>query len=175
MTDVLAARSQMAMSLAFHIIFAAVGIGMPVLMVAAEWRWRVTGDATYLDPRQALVQSATRDHVCRWCRIGNRVELRAWALVAWLHAVRGGDYRYALLARGGLPSSLRRFSSAMYLYGWEARVRPEPIWAAGVAVAVSGTLSCDLRGDRQRLDELPDWLPDCGWRASRYRSDRGDA
>src|SRR5580693_6486673 len=49
MTDVLAARSQMAMSLAFHIIFAAVGIGMPVLMVVAEWRWRVTGDAAYLD------------------------------------------------------------------------------------------------------------------------------
>ena len=39
MTDLLAARSQMAMSLAFHIIFAVVGIGMPVLMVVAERRW----------------------------------------------------------------------------------------------------------------------------------------
>ena len=29
MTDLLAARAQMAMSLAFHIIFAAVGIAMP--------------------------------------------------------------------------------------------------------------------------------------------------
>ena len=35
MSDVLAARSQMAMALAFHIIFAAVGIGMPLLMVIA--------------------------------------------------------------------------------------------------------------------------------------------
>ena len=33
MSDLLAARSQMAMSLAFHIVFAAVGIGMPLLMV----------------------------------------------------------------------------------------------------------------------------------------------
>ena len=33
MTDLLAARAQMAMSLAFHIIFAAVGIAMPLLMV----------------------------------------------------------------------------------------------------------------------------------------------
>src|SRR5689334_14603713 len=39
MPDLLAARAQMAMSLAFHIIFAVVGIGMPVLMTVAEWRW----------------------------------------------------------------------------------------------------------------------------------------
>ncbi len=37
MDDILAARSQMAMSLAFHIIFAVIGIGMPLLMVIAEW------------------------------------------------------------------------------------------------------------------------------------------
>jgi hypothetical protein len=40
MPDLLAARSQMAMSLAFHIIFAVVGIGMPVLMVVAGRRWQ---------------------------------------------------------------------------------------------------------------------------------------
>jgi len=33
MTDFLVARSQMAMSSAFHIIFAVVSIGMPVLVV----------------------------------------------------------------------------------------------------------------------------------------------
>ena len=35
MSDLLAARSQMAMSLAFHIIFAVMGIGMPAPMVLA--------------------------------------------------------------------------------------------------------------------------------------------
>src|ERR671910_556728 len=49
MSDLLAARSQMAMSLAFHIIFAVVGIGMPVLMVLAERRWQKTGDRIYLE------------------------------------------------------------------------------------------------------------------------------
>src|SRR5574339_1057403 len=48
-TDLLAARSQMAMSLAFHIIFSVIGIGLPVLMVIAEWRWLRTGDGVYLD------------------------------------------------------------------------------------------------------------------------------
>ena len=36
MTDLLAARTQMAISLGFHIIFAIVGMGMPLLMVIAE-------------------------------------------------------------------------------------------------------------------------------------------
>ena len=36
MNDFFFARSQMAMSLGFHIIFAAVGIGMPLLMAIAE-------------------------------------------------------------------------------------------------------------------------------------------
>ena len=48
MNDLLAARSQMAMSLAFHIIFAAIGIAMPLLMVIAEWKWLRTKDDIYL-------------------------------------------------------------------------------------------------------------------------------
>ena len=39
MTDLLAARLGMALSLGFHILFAAAGIAMPLLMVIAEWRW----------------------------------------------------------------------------------------------------------------------------------------
>src|SRR5919112_6514578 len=48
MTDLIAARSQMAMSLAFHIIFAAIGIAMPLMMTMAEWRWLRTGESVYL-------------------------------------------------------------------------------------------------------------------------------
>ncbi|MEP7325306.1 MAG: cytochrome ubiquinol oxidase subunit I, partial [Gemmatimonadota bacterium] len=49
MSDLLAARSQMAISLAFHIVFAMIGIAMPVLMVLAELRWIRTGDRVSLD------------------------------------------------------------------------------------------------------------------------------
>src|ERR1041385_7531147 len=48
MDDLLAARSQMAMSLAFHIIFAAIGIAMPLLMIIAEWKWLRSRDEIYL-------------------------------------------------------------------------------------------------------------------------------
>src|SRR5688572_8068454 len=49
MSDLVFARSQMAMSLGFHIVFAALGIGLPLLMVIAEWRWIRTGDSVYLE------------------------------------------------------------------------------------------------------------------------------
>ena len=48
MTDLLAARLLFAMSLGFHIIFAVVGIGLPLMMVIAEWRWLRTGEEVYL-------------------------------------------------------------------------------------------------------------------------------
>src|SRR5207244_48635 len=49
MSNLLAARSQMAVSLAFHIIFAEVGIAMPLMMTIAEWRWLRTSDGVYLE------------------------------------------------------------------------------------------------------------------------------
>jgi len=49
MSDFLFARSQMAMSLAFHIIFAALGIGMPLLMAVAEGFYLRTGEPVYLE------------------------------------------------------------------------------------------------------------------------------
>ena len=39
----------MAVSLGFHIVFAEIGIAMPLMMVLAEWRWRRTGDRAYYE------------------------------------------------------------------------------------------------------------------------------
>jgi cytochrome bd-type quinol oxidase subunit 1 len=47
LTDLLAARSQMAVSLGFHILFAVAGMAMPLLMVIAEFRWWRSGDPVY--------------------------------------------------------------------------------------------------------------------------------
>ena len=48
MSDIFAARSQMAMSLVFHIVFAAIGVALPLMMVIAEGLWLRTHDAAYL-------------------------------------------------------------------------------------------------------------------------------
>lgn len=52
MSDLGAARFQMGMSLAFHIVFAVVGIAMPVLMVVAERRWRHWRCSSHGRPRR---------------------------------------------------------------------------------------------------------------------------
>src|SRR5882724_7673013 len=47
MTNLFAARSQMAISLGFHIIFAAIGVALPFLMVISEALWLRTKEETY--------------------------------------------------------------------------------------------------------------------------------
>jgi cytochrome d ubiquinol oxidase subunit I len=138
MPDLLAARSQMAVSLAFHIIFAVVGIAMPVLMVIAERRWQKTGDAIYLELAK------------RWSK--------GTAILFAVGAVSGTVLSFELVllwpefmkfAGGiiGMPFSLEGFAFfteaiflGIYLYGWD-RISPSAHLWSGVAVAVSGTAS----------------------------------
>ncbi len=138
MNDLLAARSQMAMSLAFHIIFAAIGIAMPLLMVIAEWRWLRTKDEVYLTLAK------------RWAK--------GTAILFAVGAVSGTvlSFELGLLWPGfmghagaiiGMPFSLEGFAFfteaiflGIYLYGWK-RVPPRAHLFAGAMVAVSGALS----------------------------------
>jgi cytochrome d ubiquinol oxidase subunit I len=138
MSDLLAARSQMAVSLAFHIIFAVVGIGMPVLMVIAERRWQKTGDPIHLDLAK------------RWSK--------GTAILFAVGAVSGTvlSFELGLLWPGfmefagaiiGMPFSLEGFAFfteaiflGIYLYGWD-RISPRAHLWSGIAVAVSGAAS----------------------------------
>lgn len=138
MTDLLAARSQMGLSLAFHIIFAVIGIAAPAMMVLAEWRWQRTGDAVYLDVAR------------RWGR--------GTGILFAVGAVSGTvlSFELGLLWPGfmklagpviGMPFSLEGFAFfteaiflGVYLYGWE-RVSRRAHLLAGIVVALSGALS----------------------------------
>src|SRR3977135_3581373 len=44
MSELMAARVQMGFTLGFHIIVASLGVGMPALMMLAEWRYLRTRD-----------------------------------------------------------------------------------------------------------------------------------
>lgn len=138
MSDLLAARSQMAMSLAFHIVFAALGIALPLLACVAEWRGLRTGDPGY------------RQLAKRWAK--------GTALLFAVGAVSGTvlSFELGLLWPGfmqhagaivGLPFSLEGFAFfteaiflGIYLYAWD-RVGPRAHLAAGLVVAASGALS----------------------------------
>src|SRR5574342_308495 len=138
MSDLAIARSQMAMVLAFHIIFAAVGIGMPLLMVIAEGLWLRTRSPVYL--------TLTR-HWAKGTAILFAVGAVSGTVVSFdLGLLWPGFMRYAG-AIIGMPFSLEGFAFfteaiflGIYLYGWE-RVSPRAHQLAGVMVAVSGALS----------------------------------
>lgn len=138
MTDLLAARSQMAVSLAFHIIFAIIGIAMPVLMVIAERRWQKTQDAVYLELAK------------RWAR-GTAILFAVGAVSGTVLSFELGLLwpRFMELAGPliGMPFSLEGFAFfteaiflGVYLYGWD-KVPPRAHLIAGILVAVSGAAS----------------------------------
>lgn len=138
MSDLLAARSQMGMSLAFHIIFAVVGIGMPLLMVVAERRWQRTWDPIYLDLAK------------RWAR-GTAILFAVGAVSGTVLSFELGLLwpRFMEFAGPiiGMPFSLEGFAFfteaiflGIYLYGWD-RVGQRGHLLAGVMVAVSGAVS----------------------------------
>ncbi len=138
MPDLLAARSQMAMSLAFHIIFAMVGIGMPLLMVVAEWRHLRTGEPIYLDLAK------------RWAK-GTAILFAVGAVSGTVLSLELGllwpgfmKFAGAII---GMPFSLEGFAFfteaiflGVYLYGWN-RISPRAHLWAGVLVALSGAVS----------------------------------
>ncbi len=138
MSDLLAARAQMAMSLAFHIVFAVVGIGMPLLMVLADRRWQASGDAVCLELAR------------RWAK-GTAILFAVGAVSGTVLSFELGMLwpRFMAFAGSiiGMPFSLEGFAFfteaiflGVYLYGRD-RLPPRARLASGVLVAVSGAAS----------------------------------
>lgn len=138
MSDLMFARSQMAMSLAFHIIFAVVGIAMPAMMVIAEGRWLASRDPVMLELAK------------RWAK-GTAILFAVGAVSGTVLSFELGllwptfmEHAGAII---GMPFSLEGFAFfteaiflGIYLYGWK-RIPPRAHFAAGVVVALSGALS----------------------------------
>jgi cytochrome d ubiquinol oxidase subunit I len=138
MTDLLAARSQMAMSLGFHIVFAAIGIAMPLMMVLAEWTWLRTGHAEYLSlARRWATGSAILFAVGAVSGTVLSFELGLlWPnFMAWAGGAIG-----LLFSLEGFAFFTEAIFLGIYLYGWKL-VSPWTHVAAGVLVVVSGIAS----------------------------------
>jgi cytochrome d ubiquinol oxidase subunit I len=138
MNDLTAARAQMGTSLAFHIVFAAVGIGLPLMLVVAEGMYLRTKDKTYL----ALAK--------KWAK--------ATAILFAVGAVSGTvlSFELGLLWPGfmqyagsivGMPFSLEGYAFfieaiflGLYLYG-RSRLTPFVHWLTTIPIAISGAIS----------------------------------
>jgi len=138
MPDLLAARSQMAMSLAFHIIFSVIGIGLPLLMLIAEWRYLRTGEPGYLELAK------------RWAK-GAAILFAVGAVSGTVLSFELGllwpQFMQFAGPIFGMPFSLEGFAFfteaiflGLYLYGWD-RIGPRAHLGSGIIVALSGVLS----------------------------------
>jgi cytochrome bd ubiquinol oxidase subunit I len=138
MSNLLAARLQMAVSLGFHIVFAVAGMAMPLLMAIAERRWLVTKDPVWRELAQ------------RWAQ-GTAILFAVGAVSGTVLSFELGLLWPSFMAFAGpifgIPFALEGFAFfteaiflGVYLYGWD-RVSPKAHWWAGVVVAVSGALS----------------------------------
>ncbi len=128
----------MAFSLGFHIIFAVVGVAMPLLMIIAERLHQRSGDPEYLELAK------------RWSR-GVAIMFAVGAVSGTVLSFELGLLWPAFMAYAGpiigMPFSLEGFAFffeaiflGIYLYGWD-RVGPRAHLGAGVMVLLSGTAS----------------------------------
>ena len=136
--DLLYARWQMGLSLAFHIIFAVIGMAMPVMMVAAEAAWLRTRRVEYLDLAG------------RWAR-GTAILFAVGAVSGTVLSFELGLLWPAFMELAGpiigMPFSLEGFAFfleaiflGLYLYGWQ-KLSPLAHVLAGVMVSLGGALS----------------------------------
>ncbi|MEN9401379.1 MAG: hypothetical protein RL091_82 [Verrucomicrobiota bacterium] len=138
MDNLVAARATMAFSLGFQIIFAAIGMTMPLFMSAAHWRYLKTKDSAYLEL--------------------TKMWMKGVAILFAVGAVSGTvlSFELGLLWPGfmqhagpiiGMPFSwegtaffIEAIAIGLFLYGWN-RMNPWVHWATGLMVGVSGFIS----------------------------------
>lgn len=139
MSEYIAGRAQMGSSLAFHIIFASLGVGLPALLLIVEGLSLRAG----ADPSWRILAR-------RWSR--------AFGILFAVGAVSGTvlSFELGLLWPGfmrfaggiiGLPFSMEGFAFfveaifvGLYLYGWD-RLSPMSHWLTTVPLAISGGAS----------------------------------
>jgi cytochrome d ubiquinol oxidase subunit I len=138
MEDLLAARSQMAVSLGFHIVFASIGMAMPFLMAISHFRWLRSGDPVYRDLTKA------------WSR-GVAIFFATGAVSGTALSFELGLLWPKFMEHAGpiigMPFSwegtaffLEAIALGLFLYGWN-RLPPWVHWGVGVAVGITGILS----------------------------------
>jgi cytochrome bd ubiquinol oxidase subunit I len=138
MDNLLAARSTMALSLAFHIIFACIGMTMPFLMVISHWFYLKKKDESYLKLTKVWSKG-----VAIFFAIG---AVSGTALSFELGLLFPGFMRHAGAVIGmpfsweGTAFFVEAICLGLFLYGWN-RLRPWVHWFSGLMVGISGVAS----------------------------------
>ena len=138
MDPLLAARMQMGLSLVFHIIFAAIGIGLPALMVVAEFRYLRTGQPHYLRLTKKWAK-ATGLLYAIGAISGTALAFQIGLLWPHFMEITGAVVGH-LFGLEGFAFFLEAIFIGLYLYGWD-RMSPWAHWSCGLVIAISGAAS----------------------------------
>ncbi|GAA4305691.1 cytochrome ubiquinol oxidase subunit I [Compostibacter hankyongensis] len=138
MDDFLAARSQMGVSLGFHIIFACIGMVMPFFMAVAHYQWLRSGNSRYLHIAKAWSKGVAIFFVT------GAVSGTVLSFELGLLWPRFMEYAGPII---GMPFSLEgtaffieAIALGFYLYGWQ-RLNRWFHWFTGLVTGLSGLAS----------------------------------
>lgn len=138
MDPLLAARSQMALSLGFHMLFAASGMALPLMMAIAEGRWLKTHDADALRLARTWAK-ATGLLFAIGAVSGTVLEFELGLLWPRFMAFAGPIIGPAF-AMEGYAFFIEAIFIGLYLYGWN-RLSPTAHWLCAWPIVLSGAAS----------------------------------
>lgn len=138
MTDLFAARTQMAISLGFHIVFAAIGIAMPFLMAISHGKWVTTKEQVYLDLTKAWSRGVAIFFATG--AVSGTVLSFELGLLWPTFMEHAGPIFGMSFAWEGTAFFLEAIALGIFMYGWD-RIHPWVHWGSGLLVGISGVLS----------------------------------
>ncbi|HEY8489146.1 MAG TPA: cytochrome ubiquinol oxidase subunit I [Thermaerobacter sp.] len=138
MDALLAARLQMAISLGFHMIFASLALGMPVLMLMAEGLYLRRGDPRYLELARTWAK-VTAITFAIGAVSGTALSFELGLLWPRFMELAGPATGPAFTLEG-FAFFTEAIFLGLYLYGWN-RLSPRAHWLAGIPVALSSAAS----------------------------------
>jgi cytochrome d ubiquinol oxidase subunit I len=138
MDSLTAARLQMTVSLAFHMVYAAIGIGLPLLLVMVE--------GMYLRTKQEHYKKLAK----KWSKVmgllfavgavsGTALSLELGLLWPKYQELMGAVVGH-IFALEGYAFFLEAIFIGIYLYAWD-KISPVAHWLCGCVIATTGMLS----------------------------------
>jgi cytochrome d ubiquinol oxidase subunit I len=138
MDDFLAARSQMALSLGFHIIYSCIGMVMPVFMAISHYKWIKTHNPVYKNITQAWSKGVAI-FFATGAVSGTMLSFELGLL--WPKFMEHAGPIFGMpFSLEGVAFFIEAIALGFFLYGW-TRFNKWFHWCTGVLVGVSGVIS----------------------------------
>ncbi len=138
MDDFIAARSQMALSMAFHIVFACIGMVMPFFMAVSHYLYLQTNNITYRNITQAWTKGVAIFFATG--AVSGTVLSFELGLLWPKFMEHAGPIFGMPFSLEGTAFFIEAIALGFYLYGWD-RFNKWFHWFTGVVVGVSGLAS----------------------------------